>query len=56
MRGSFAALRMTVRGVSGVRRLDLCVWRGWSGPLGPHTLENVGDRELRVIAVEQKDG
>jgi hypothetical protein len=28
----------------------------WSGPLGPHTLENVGDRELRVIAVEQKDG
>jgi hypothetical protein len=26
----------------------------WSGPLPPHTLENVGDTELRVIAVEQK--
>ena len=26
----------------------------WSGPLPPHTLENVGDRELRVIATEQK--
>ena len=26
----------------------------WSGPLPPHTLENVGDSELRVIAVEQK--
>jgi mannose-6-phosphate isomerase-like protein (cupin superfamily) len=26
----------------------------WSAPLPPHTLENVGDRELRVIAVEQK--
>jgi hypothetical protein len=26
----------------------------WSGALGPHTLENVGDRELRAIAVEQK--
>jgi hypothetical protein len=26
----------------------------WSGPLGPHTLENVGDSELHVIAVELK--
>ncbi|HEY4011403.1 MAG TPA: hypothetical protein VGM11_14710 [Acidobacteriaceae bacterium] len=26
----------------------------WSGPLPPHTLENIGDRELRVIAIEQK--
>jgi hypothetical protein len=26
----------------------------WSGPLGPHTLENVGDQDLWVIAVEQK--
>ena len=26
----------------------------WSGPLPPHTLENVGNRELRVIAIEQK--
>jgi len=26
----------------------------WSGPLGPHTLENVGDAELRVISVEMK--
>jgi mannose-6-phosphate isomerase-like protein (cupin superfamily) len=26
----------------------------WSGPLAPHTLENVGDSELRVIAIEQK--
>ncbi|HEX9199007.1 MAG TPA: hypothetical protein VF865_05575 [Acidobacteriaceae bacterium] len=26
----------------------------WSGPLGPHTLQNVGDRELWVVAVEQK--
>jgi len=28
----------------------------WSVPLGPHTLENVGDTELRVIAVELKHG
>jgi len=27
----------------------------WSGPLVPHTLENVGDRELRAISVEVKD-
>ena len=26
----------------------------WSGPLPPHTLENVGDSELRVISVELK--
>ncbi len=26
----------------------------WSGSLPAHTLENVGDNELRVIAVEQK--
>jgi hypothetical protein len=26
----------------------------WSPPLGPHTLENVGTTELRVIAVEIK--
>jgi hypothetical protein len=26
----------------------------WSGPLALHTLENVGDRELRVICVEVK--
>lgn len=26
----------------------------WSDPLPPHTLENVGESELRVIAVEQK--
>jgi hypothetical protein len=26
----------------------------WSAPLAPHTLENVGDAELRVIAVELK--
>jgi mannose-6-phosphate isomerase-like protein (cupin superfamily) len=26
----------------------------WSPPLGPHTLENVGESELRVIAVELK--
>jgi quercetin dioxygenase-like cupin family protein len=26
----------------------------WSPPLGPHTLENVGGRELRVIVIEQK--
>ncbi|HXS11649.1 MAG TPA: hypothetical protein VN734_03035 [Acidobacteriaceae bacterium] len=26
----------------------------WSPPLPPHTLENVGEGELRVIAVEQK--
>jgi hypothetical protein len=26
----------------------------WSGPLPPHTLENIGNRELHVIAVEQK--
>jgi hypothetical protein len=27
----------------------------WSGPLPPHTLENVGSTELRVIAVELKN-
>jgi hypothetical protein len=26
----------------------------WSGPLAPHFLHNVGDTELRVIAVEIK--
>ncbi len=26
----------------------------WSAPLGPHSAENVGDSELRVIAVELK--
>jgi quercetin dioxygenase-like cupin family protein len=26
----------------------------WLEPLGPHTLENVGERELRVISVELK--
>jgi len=26
----------------------------WSGPLPLHTLENVGDTDLHVIAVEQK--
>jgi len=28
----------------------------WSGPLRPHTLENVGQLELRAISVEVKDG
>jgi hypothetical protein len=28
----------------------------WSGPLGPHSARNVGDQELRVIAVELKTG
>jgi hypothetical protein len=28
----------------------------WSGPLPPHTLENVGESELRVISVELKGG
>ncbi len=28
----------------------------WGEPLPPHTLENVGDRELHVISVELKDG
>lgn len=27
----------------------------WSGPLGPHAAENVGDRDLRVIAIELKN-
>lgn len=26
----------------------------WSGPLPPHTLENVGESELRVVSVELK--
>jgi hypothetical protein len=26
----------------------------WSGPLPPHTLKNVGTRELRAISVEMK--
>lgn len=28
----------------------------WSGPLGPHTLENVGGVELRVLSIEIKAG
>ncbi len=28
----------------------------WSGPLGPHTLENVGRAELHVVSVELKGG
>jgi hypothetical protein len=28
----------------------------WSGSLGPHTLENVGGAELRVLCVEIKSG
>jgi hypothetical protein len=28
----------------------------WLEALGPHTLENVGERELRVISVELKGG
>lgn len=28
----------------------------WSGPLPPHTLENVGAQELRAISVEVKNG
>ena len=28
----------------------------WGEPLPPHTLENVGDRELHVISTELKDG
>jgi hypothetical protein len=28
----------------------------WSGPLPPHTLENVGTRELRAISIEVKSG
>lgn len=27
----------------------------WSGPLSPHTLENVGNLELRAISVELKN-
>lgn len=26
----------------------------WSGPMAPHTLENVGQSELRVVSVELK--
>jgi hypothetical protein len=28
----------------------------WSGPRPPHSIENVGDAELRVLMVELKDG
>lgn len=28
----------------------------WSAPLPPHTLENVGDGDVRVVSVELKDG
>ena len=28
----------------------------WSDPIPPHSLENVGDAEFRVIMVELKDG
>jgi mannose-6-phosphate isomerase-like protein (cupin superfamily) len=26
----------------------------WSPPLPPHTLENVGEREIRIVSVEMK--
>ena len=26
----------------------------WSGPIGPHSVENVGQRELHILAVEIK--
>ena len=29
-------------------------YAGWSGPLPPHTLENIGPNEIRVIHVEMK--
>lgn len=28
----------------------------WAQPIGPHTLENVGDREIRLVSVEIKSG
>ena len=28
----------------------------WSSPLPPHSLENIGETELKVIAVELKEG
>jgi hypothetical protein len=28
----------------------------WSAPMGPHSVTNVGDRDLHVIAVELKNG
>jgi len=28
----------------------------WSGPLRPHSLENVGASEIRVISIELKEG
>ncbi|MFL5734296.1 MAG: hypothetical protein ACJ78Q_14005 [Chloroflexia bacterium] len=27
----------------------------WSEPLAPHSLENVGDKELHIISVELKE-
>jgi hypothetical protein len=27
----------------------------WSPPLGPHTLENVGASEIRILSIELKD-
>jgi hypothetical protein len=30
-------------------------WTNWSAPLPPHSLENVGTTELRIIGVEMKD-
>ena len=29
---------------------------GWGGPLTPHSLENVGNKEFRTITVEMKEG
>ncbi len=37
--------------VAGKPAADIALW---SGPLPPHTLENVGESELRVISVELK--
>jgi hypothetical protein len=39
------------------RTWDSCPAPGealWSAPLVPHWVENVGDRELRIIAIELK--
>jgi hypothetical protein len=27
----------------------------WAGPLGPHTLENVGHAEIHVVSIELKE-
>jgi len=49
-RDEHGAVQVDTRGKPGVAAGTVL----WSGPLGPHTLENVGPAELHVVSTELK--